>query len=177
MKHIFCSNCGVEIPPEQIGNAPHRAYDVCPECQESFQRQLKGQELEKFWKTIEFPAFLVNKELRVLSANESCLRSLCSGDHRPPGLMCGEFLRCANAENPEHCGGSPSCLLCSLRRAAETTFKTGKDQRNIPVSLKRAEGGQVMRMELAISTESLGDLVQITVERFFAVLEPHFRLP
>lgn len=177
MKHLLCSNCGKELAPEQTGKHPHRAYDVCPECQEAFQRQLTGRELDKFKKAVEFPVILVNKDLRVLAANESCMRGLCAGAPQPPGLLWGEFMRCQNAQAPERCGGSPSCLQCVIRRAAQAAFKTGKDQKNTMASLTRNEGGQKVRLELTLSTENLGDMVQVTVENFFAVLEPQFRLP
>src|SRR5208282_4252287 len=145
---IVCSNCGKELAPEQTGKHPHRAYDVCPECQEAYQRQLTGQELEKFKKAVEFPVILMNKDLRVLASNESCLKRLCGGEPQPQGLLGGEFFGCQNAQMPERCGGTPSCLQCAFRRVAQATLKTGKDQKNVLVSVTRNEGGQKIRLEL-----------------------------
>ncbi len=168
----LCSNCGKVLFLRKGSGTSHPAYDVCPKCQESFRSKLKGEELEKFQQAVEFPVLLVDRDLRVLASNESCLKKLCGGASPPTGLLGGEFLGCLNSQMPERCGGTPACLECAIRKAAQTTLKTGRPQKHVPAHLERYEEGRKVRMELLVSTECLGDLVQITVETFFLVLQP-----
>jgi len=164
----LCSSCGKDLGPREAGTGP---FGVCPNCEEHFNRQ-SVQDMVKFLETLAHPALLVNQDLRVVAYNENCLRNLCNGTPQPKGLLGGEFLGCQNALLPERCGGSVACLDCAIRQAAAQTLRTGKPQRNIRAHLTRMEGNRKVRLELLVSTDKLGDLVQIIVNSFFTVMEP-----
>jgi hypothetical protein len=152
------------VTPQTVEPSKGRAYGVCLECRQKFEDELKGRELEKFRKAVEFPVILVNKDLRVLASNESCLSRICAGESHPRGLRWGEFMGCQNAQSPEHCGNTPNCLECVIRKTANQTLKTGKPQKKVAATLVREERGRKERLEMILSTENLGDLVQVTVE-------------
>ncbi len=167
----ICSNCGRDLAPRETLDDPDRAYGICPKCEEHFNRQL-DQDLVRFLETLPHPTLLVNQELRVVAYNENCLRNFCNGTPKPKGLRGGEFMGCQNAFLPQRCGETAACLDCAIRRAAVQTLKTGKPQRNTRAHLTRREGDRKVRLELLVSTDKLGDLVQITVNSFFTILEP-----
>ncbi len=174
-KKIHCSNCAMEFLPQKTDPARERAYGVCLQCRQRFEEELKGRELEKFRRAVGCPVVLLNKDLRVLASNESCLSMICAGETRPRGLRWGEFMGCQNAQSPELCGNTPHCLECVIRQTANQTLKTGKPQKKVSASLVREERGRKERLELTFSTESLGDLVQVTVENLSVIPEPSKR--
>jgi hypothetical protein len=128
--------------------------------------------LESFLDTVGYPAMMVDKDLRVIAYNKNCLLELCDLVPKPTGLLPGEFLECHNASLPERCGASPACLDCAIRQTASGTMRTGESQNYVPAIIAGTDGNRRVRREFMISTDKVGDLVQITIEKVVTVLEP-----
>ena len=167
----LCSNCMREFEAGGIFGDPNSPFGVCPECEEIFERQ-QGQDLKKYVDNLMLPTLVVNQGLRVIAFNGSFLKAFCEWSPKPIGLLTGELLGCLNALLAERCGGSSACLDCAIHRSALETLNTGKLQKNIRAQLTRLEGGRKVRRELLVSTDKLGDLIKITVDSFYTVLEP-----
>jgi hypothetical protein len=168
----ICSKCEKTIPPFSTTLNPRRVYGICPECEADLTRQIKGPALEKYLDTLPSPALVVNRDMRVIAYNQSCALHLFETQPKPTGLLAGEFLECHNASLPERCGATPACLDCSLRRTATDTLKTGESQKYVPALIEGVEGARRVRREYIISTDKLGDMVQIMIEKLVTVLEP-----
>jgi hypothetical protein len=171
-KAKVCSRCGISLAPTNDGAESKTPYGVCPDCEGHFERQKKGKALESFLDTVGFPAMMVDKDLRVIAYNKSCLLELCGLQAKPTGLLPGEFLECHNASLPERCGASPACLDCAIRQTAIGTMRTGESQNYVPAIIAGEDEGRRVRREYIISTDKVGDLVRITVEKLVTVLEP-----
>lgn len=158
-----CVQCGEALPPAEILGAPKRIYGLCPDCEADLTRQIKGPALGRYLETLPAPALVVNRDLRVIAYNLKCLLTLCGNEPHPNRLHLGEFLECHNVSLPERCGASPACLDCALRRTVFDTLRSGQPQEYIPSVIIARNGGMRVQRDFLISTEKLGELVQITV--------------
>ncbi len=118
------------------------------------------------------PAFLVDRDLRIVSHNHSFMESFLWLRDKPRGLWAGEILECQNASVAECCGAALYCVECAIRRTVVGTFKTGVPQRNVPASIFGKMDGRIVRREFLISTEKLGNQVMVAIESLITVLEP-----
>jgi ribosomal protein L40E len=171
-KKIICSKCGAVLPPFATTENPKRIYKICAECEADLTRQIKGPAVEKYLETLGAPALVVNRDLRVIAYNQNCLRNLCGNESKPTGLLAGEFLECHNASLPERCGATPACLDCAIRRTAIDTLRTKESQKYVPALIPGKDGNRMVQREFLISTDKLGDMVQITIEKLVTVLLP-----
>lgn len=158
-----CAQCGGIFSPKKTPGGPKRIYNLCPDCEADITRQIKGPALARYLETLPAPALVVNRDLRVIAYNLNCLLKLCGNEPNPNGLLLGEFLECHNAALPERCGASPACLDCGIRRTVFDTLRSGRPQEYIPAVITVRNGGLGVQRDFLISTEKLGELVQITV--------------
>lgn len=168
----ICSKCEKAIAPFASTLNPKRAYGICPECEADLTRKIKGPALVAYLETLPSPALVVNRDMRVIAYNQKCALHLFDSAPKPTGLLAGEFLECHNASRPERCGATPACLDCSLRRTASDTLRTGEPLKYVPALITGVEGSRRVRREYIISTDKLGDMVQIMIEKLVTVLEP-----
>jgi hypothetical protein len=159
----LCTQCRKALPVRVGLGGLKRIYGLCPDCEADLTRRLKGPVLEAYLETLDTPALVVNRDLRVIAYNLGCLRKLCGNEPNPNALLVGEFLECHNASLPEPCGATPACLDCSIRRTVFDTLRTGIPQKYIPAVITGSNGNRTVKRDFLISAEKLGDMVQITI--------------
>jgi len=171
-KKIICSKCDKVLPPFATTSNPKRIYHICSECEANLTRQIKGPAVDSYLESIGSSALVLNHDLRVISYNQKCLQQLCNNHPKPIGLLTGEFLDCKNSSLPERCGATPACLDCAIRRTASDTLKTHRSQKYVPALIEGKHGEQWVRRDFTISTDKLGDMVQVTVDNLITYTEP-----
>jgi len=155
-----CSYCHKDMgrrPPLNDGGLTHA---MCPDCDAYFGRQWAGQSLGEYLDRFAFPVMLIERQGRVVAANQAAGAMLGKDRVRMVGLLGGEAMECVHARLPEGCGGTVHCATCAIRNAVTRTRASGEPLSRVPARLKRTAG----TAELLISTALEGQLVRVTVE-------------
>jgi hypothetical protein len=79
--------------------------------------------------------------------------------------MTGEVLQCVYSELPGGCGRTTHCTGCTIRRAFEHTASTGEPVRDAPAFAHVRGSERPIRLEFRISTERLGPLILVQMQR------------
>lgn len=116
---------------------------------------------------IDAPILLMQGNPRqVVTANRRALELFGKNLHEVEGRRGGQVFDCIHAFTEAGCGKDGNCEGCRIRDGIIDTFTTGKPHKGVssPLQIKKANG--TMTYELQVSTEKIGDLALVRIERF-----------
>ncbi len=149
----------------QVGLADRRiAHTLCGRCRENFVFQM-GVPLQSFIDSLPAPIFVVDDDGRVKAVNRDGHALLKKGRNEVLGQLSGVVFDCAYAQLPEGCGRTVHCSGCAIRRSVFHTWETGESLIDVPATLRSERPGETAEIGLLVSTERMGDVVLLRVER------------
>lgn len=164
LKHI-CAWCNTKIKEDDQLNDPEKriSHGICDSCFGKMVAQ-KAEDLVTFLDTIKTPIFLVDKNVKMISANKEGQRLVRKDLDHIEGTLGGDVFDCANSKLPGGCGSTIHCKSCTVRRAVMDTMDTGKSSYEIPAFLDHGVPGEEKKVSYLISTEKKGDSVFLRID-------------
>lgn len=161
-----CAWCNKKFTPQTRPGLPDSRMTppLCPACSELMVFQM-GVPFQTFIDRLPAPIFVVNDNAEVQAANKLGLQFLNKESRQVLKKLGGEVFECAYARLPEGCGKTVHCSGCTIRRTVYETFDTGESRTDIPATLHYAGPGETEDIALRISTEKMGDVVLLKVEK------------
>ncbi len=165
----LCAWCNKDFrSPEHHGRSRQRVLpQLCPACSESMVFQM-GVPFQKFIDSLPAPIFVVDSDAVVQTANKLGLILLNKRPEQIEKKLGGVVFECAYARLPEGCGRTVHCSGCAIRRSVYHTFETGESLIEVPATLQFAGRGEPQHIDMLISTEKMGEVVVLRVDRMCA---------
>jgi hypothetical protein len=152
MSQIVCYGCHLSLDhSDQL----RRLTRACEACFHDLMTSRRG-DLPEYLDSLDHPAALLTPDHTVLLANGHFRRLQL--DKTVMGLQVGDVLECMYAPLLGRCGETVACLLCSLRRAVESTWLTGEGLREVAVSYPHRVA---TRRSMTLTTEKVGEAVLV----------------
>src|SRR5512133_1084199 len=116
---------------------------------------------------IDAPILLMKGNPRqVVTANRRALELFGKELHEVEGLRGGQVFDCVHAFTVDGCGKDSNCEGCKIRDGIIDTFTTGEPHSGVSTSLYIKKASGTVIYELQVSTEKVGDLALVKIERF-----------
>lgn len=116
---------------------------------------------------VDAPILLMQGNPRqVVTANRRALELFEKELHEVEGHRGGQVFDCVHAFTEDGCGKDENCEGCRIRDAIIGTFTTARPHSGVSTLLQIKKAGGTMTYELQISTEMVGDLSLLRIERF-----------
>ena len=130
--------------------------------------QVPGELNYREWiEAIDAPILLMQGNPRqVVTANRRALELFEKELHEVEGRKGGQVFDCIHAFTEDGCGKDSNCEGCKIRDGIIDTFTTGKPHNGVSTSLQIKKANGTMTYVLQVSTEKVGDLALVRIERF-----------
>ncbi len=163
---VRCSWCDNELGAGPAGRPADRRVvpALCSRCRENFVFQM-GVPLQTFLDSLPAPIFVVDDDARVKAANREGHALLRKVPDEVRDRLTGVVFDCAYAQLPEGCGRTIHCSGCAIRRSVHHTWETGERLVDVGATLRFARPDEAVEIALLVSTERMGDVVLLRVER------------
>lgn len=117
--------------------------------------------------SIDAPLLLMQGNPRqVITANRRALELFEKELDGVEGLRGGQVFDCIYAFTEDGCGKDSNCEGCKIRDGIIDTFTTGKPHNGVSTSLQIKTTNGTMTYVLQVSTEKVGNLALVRIERF-----------
>jgi len=117
--------------------------------------------------TIPQPVELMQGNPRqVVTANRAALVLFGKPLQEVAGHRGGQVFDCLHSFSAAGCGRDSNCEPCRIRQAIVGTFETGEASHGVAVVLPVRKGGRDETRNLQVSTEKMGDLALVRIERY-----------
>ncbi|GAB7026693.1 hypothetical protein JCM15764A_19410 [Geotalea toluenoxydans] len=135
---------------------------------EKSSQQVPGELSCREWiKAVDVPLLLMQGNPRqVITANNQALELFGKELHEVEGRRGGQVFDCIYAFTEDGCGKDSHCEGCKIRDGIIDTFTTGKSHNGVSTSLQIQKSDQIIPYLLQVSTEKVGDLALVKIERF-----------
>jgi PAS domain-containing protein len=140
------------------------SHGICDACSRSTHLQA-GLELREYLNTLEAPVVAVDSDAVVKVANDKACGLFGKDVASVVGRTGGDVFECIHASEPGGCGGTVHCSACAIRKTVTDTFTSGKPSIRVPAFLKQGPTGRQGEIALYISTEKVGDVVFLRIDR------------
>jgi len=149
-----------EMPPEEIqAHARTVAAKIAA--------KLEKNDYIEWLEAIDAPVLLMQGNPRqVVTANRRALALFEKELQEVEGIRGGQVFDCIHAFTKDGCGKDRNCEGCKIRDGIIDTFSTGKPHKGVLTSLQIKKGNETATYELQISTEKVGDLALVRIDRF-----------
>ena len=140
---------------------------VCKACTGHFQTTSAAGELKDILDAIDEPVLLMQADPRqVFTANKQALELFNKGLVRIEKHRGGQVFDCIHAFSAAGCGRDENCLPCKIKNAIVETLTTGRPCTGISavLDIKASVGTQAHALQ--ISTERIGEMVLVRIDRF-----------
>lgn len=170
MKKI-CSWCKRDIGSPGSRNDSDDAvitHGICPDCV----RQIcthKKEDLRRHLDHFDFPVFLVDADVVVVTANQKGFSTLRKKPEDIEGRRGGEAFDCRYAALPGGCGKTVHCKSCTIRLTVTDTFQTGESHIKVPAYPDLNDITGEKQIQFLISTEKQGDAVLLRIDEISEV--------
>lgn len=164
MTKLVCAWCSTRIgnPGSSRMLDSDVSHGLCSECADSLSRQHNGLSLQRQIDNILIPILLIDGQNTVSGMNAKACETL--GWESPFKQALGLVFDCVYAGLPGGCVRSIHCSGCAIRKAVETTFKTGKPQIDIPATLSVDNLDEIADVAFAITTVKRDGVVLLRVK-------------
>lgn len=116
---------------------------------------------------IDAPLLLMQGNPRqVITANRGALELFGKKLDEVEGRRGGQVFDCIYAFTKDGCGKDSNCEGCKIRDGIIDTFTTGKSHNGVSTSLQIKKTTGTITYVLQVSTEKVGDLALVIIERF-----------
>lgn len=160
-----------EMPAEEIqANARTVAEKIALRygIREESMQQLPGELNFSEWiEAIDAPLLLMQGNPRqVITANRRALELFEKELHEVEGRRGGQVFDCIYAFTEAGCGKDSNCEGCKIRDGIIDTFMTGNPHNGVSTSLQIKKNNGTVTYRLQVSTEKVGELALVRIERF-----------
>ncbi|HAM33517.1 MAG: hypothetical protein A2X91_02450 [Deltaproteobacteria bacterium GWB2_65_81] len=108
------------------------------------------------FEAIPSPAFIVDKDVRIVDFNGAAAAVLPAGGKAALGKRGGDALHCIRAmETAGGCGAAPACRDCAIRNAVTSAVSGGKSQR-VKSAMSLRSNGSVKEIDLLVTASPFG---------------------
>ena len=155
-----CSRCGSQ---GALAEAAPLTGGFCGLCA----RSIMGRrvELNGLLERLEQPVLVANSQGVIIAGNGSALALLGKAFSEVEGQLGGKVLESAYARLPGGCGKTVHCDGCGIRRAVMNTLKSGRPVVSVRARSYRERGDELLMQDWELTTERLGDLVLLQLNR------------
>lgn len=116
---------------------------------------------------VDAPILLMQGNPRqVVTANRRALELFEKELRDVEGYRGGQVFDCVHAFTEDGCGKDRNCEGCKIRDAIIDTFTTAKPHNGVSTALQIKKADGTMTYVLQVSTEKVGDLALVRIERF-----------
>lgn len=161
-----CRRCGSMLSESSRADETVISEGICATCLS----QVSGAEAHNVLDAMDAPILLMQGNPRqVVTANAQALRLFAKQANDVAGHRGGQVFDCAHAFTAAGCGKDENCEHCAIKTAIVDTFATAMPHKAIAATLpvKKANGDG--HRALQVSTEKIGDLTLVRIERYEAV--------
>ena len=109
---------------------------------------------------------------QVVTANGRALQLFGKTQPDMAGHRGGEVFDCLHSFSAAGCGKDANCEHCAIKNAIVDTFETGASHDAVAATLPVSKAGALEYRALQVSTEKIGDLALVRVERYDSAMAP-----
>ena len=162
-----CACCSRKMgtKPSEISVETIITRGLCEKCANKFFGEM-GEDLKTFLDGLPAPVVVVDPDVSVKTANARALALLAKNLPQIEGYKGGDVFECAYAKMPEGCGRTIHCSGCAIRRTVTDTLKSGRSHLKVPAHLHSGEADNCRDIDLLISTEKVGKIVLLRIDKF-----------
>ncbi len=154
-----CAVCG-----EEATGANAIMNGICTTC--SFQISNSSNKRELL-EAIAAPVLLMQGNPRqVITANKQALGLFGKELHEVEDKRGGQVFDCVHSFTEAGCGKDANCENCKIKNAIVDTFNTGNSHTGVSTSLQIRKANGTSTYVVQVSTEKVGDLALVKVERY-----------
>ena len=161
-----CKACGREIT---LDTRKSIAEGICTDgiCEACASRISDITNNSELLEAIDAPILLMQGNPRqVVTANRKALGLFGKALPEVENKRGGQVFNCIHSFSEAGCGKDINCENCRIRDAIIDTFNTGKPHPGVSTTLQIKKAGGISPHMLQVSTEKVGDLALVRVERF-----------
>lgn len=159
-----CKVCGTEVVQDGQATTGDITGEICQPCG----RQLSaGSNHSAGLEAIDAPVLLMQGQPRqVVTANRKALALFGKELSEVAGHRGGQVFDCLHSFSEAGCGLDSNCEDCRIKGAIVDTFVTGTAHSAVATTLPIKKGGETRTYLLQVSTQKIGDLALVRIERY-----------
>ena len=159
----ICKLCGKVAAQAGLADENAITYGICKSCSVHSLTTNMNRLLEN----IEAPILLMQGNPRqVVSANRHALHVFGKTLPQVENMRGGQVFDCEHSFSEAGCGKDENCEHCTIRNAIVDTFNTGTPHSGISTPLPVRKAGRAETRMLQVSTEKVGELALVRIERY-----------
>lgn len=160
-----CRICGAALAPADTAASGKVTAGICGGCLALATADDRRAVLE----AIDAPVLLMQGDPRqVVTANRKALALFGKAPSEVESHRGGEVFDCVHSFTAAGCGKDANCENCRIKDAIVDTFVTAASHRHVSTELSVKKPDGTGRYLVQVSTEKLGDLALVRVERYGA---------
>lgn len=161
---VSCRLCGKEITPDGKTAPRHITCGICDKCVGRASGATDGIVLLE---AIDAPVLLMQGNPRqVVTANRKALALFRKEPHEVENRRGGQVFDCVHSFTEAGCGMDVNCENCEIKNAIIDTFTTANPHNGVSAELSIKKANGTKPCVLQVSTEKVGDLALVRVERY-----------
>jgi len=162
--NVSCTVCGRPIAPNAKISPRNITSAICDNCL----LQASGMsDYSTLLEIIGVPVLLMQGNPRqVVAANQKALALFEKKPKDVEGHRGGQVFDCIHSFTEAGCGKDANCEDCNIKNAIIDTFTSANSHNGISSELLIKKANSTRTYVLQVSTEKLGDLVLVSVERY-----------
>ena len=159
-----CRFCGEDL------DSSYQRRGFCDECYSLLletPERFKSEVLDY----IEVPMMVINvDDTTIRTANDKLLKFVEKSLDQVTGFLGGDVIECIHAKEDGGCGGTIFCNDCPIRNLINKTIKTKEDQKHKTLIQSIKKNGDIIKIELEVSTKLKNDVVFLQIENYKTLL-------
>ncbi len=156
-------NTGLESNPKSDYNVTN---GICSQCVENLFDEQKNS-LKAFLNSIDAPILLMQPDPRqVRTANKKASELFKKDLSQIEGHRGGQVFDCTHAFTEAGCGKDENCEDCKIKNSVVETFTREKSFNGISTVLDIKKNNSIIPYALQVSTEKIGDLALIRIDKY-----------
>lgn len=159
---LYC-NAYLGSIEEPGNNVKCISHGVCPSC---FPKLVagSGEPFADFLDSLPAPVFVVNKDVRIASANTRGQQFVSKDLGEMQDRLGGEVFSCKYSRLPGGCGQTLHCKTCTIRITVTKTFESGKSYNRVPAYMDLGDYTGDKTIRFLISTEKIESVVFLRID-------------
>ncbi len=164
--NVNCTVCGKPILPDAAAARRSIRSAVCDGC---VAHQSATSDYAALLEGIDAPLLLMQGNPRqVVRANRKALALFGKTPQQVEGHRGGQVFDCIHSFTEAGCGKDVNCDGCKIKDAIVDTFASANPHNGVSTGLSIKKANGIRNYVLQVSTEKLGDLALVRVERYDA---------
>jgi PAS domain-containing protein len=156
-----CAWCKAPLPGSAPGSGPV-SHGICDTCRVDV--EYRRQPLRTLLDALPAAVMAVDVDGNVVDGNARLMELVGKSSAQITGRG-GDVISCIYAALPGGCGRTTHCVGCTIRRAVNDTRASGEPRTGVPAfAYVRKPDGEVVKLDMMISTERVGALVLLRVD-------------